>query len=362
MEIQTPKKRLKSSGIAHFAKTSRTPWMDLAASWLATGNRSQRQKNNIYRAIKEAGMGDTIMGKRLFIIRAMSNIHCGVGQEVADIDLPTAREAMTGFPIVPGSTIKGVLRDYFNNYIEDKEGLLAAFGPEFANQAGNEHASALMLTDARILALPVRSFAGVFAYVTAPLVLERLRRDLIQVPLREDLTEIPEVETENALVLSESENMVGVKILLEDLDLNANRVNGSWQKWVNFLTGANFFDGAWGTKIARPRFTLVSNDVFSFLCDTALPVAARIKLDEKTGTVKRGGLWYEESLPAETILCGLVVATKSYRKGKDMTAEDILSTFATQELTLQLGGNATTGKGICSISFMPAENSHGENI
>lgn len=69
-------------------------------------------------------MGDTIMKKKLFIIRAMSNIHCGVGQGVDDIDLPTARETMTGFPIVPGSTIKGVLRDYFNNHIiEDKEGL-----------------------------------------------------------------------------------------------------------------------------------------------------------------------------------------------------------------------------------------------
>lgn len=327
--------------------------MDLAASWLATGNRSQRQ-NNIYLAIKETGMGDTIMKKKLFIIRAMSNIHCGVGQGVDDIDLPTARETMTGFPVVPGSTVKGVLRDYFNNHTEDKEELWAAFGPEFADQAGNEHTSALMLTDARMLALPIRSFAGVFAYVTAPLVLERLRRDLNQIPMGEDLPEIPELETEDAIALPECENLVDDKILLEDLDLKANTADDSWKKWVEFLT-ARLFDNDWGTKIARPRFMLVSNDIFRFLCDTALPVVARIKINEGTGTVQQGGLWYEESLPAESILCGLVIATRSYRKSKKMSADEILAAFAEKELILQLGGNATTGKGLCSIGFASLE-------
>ncbi|MBW2163334.1 MAG: type III-B CRISPR module RAMP protein Cmr4 [Deltaproteobacteria bacterium] len=330
--------------------------MDLAAFWLAIGNKSQKQ-NNIYLAIKETGMGDTIMKKKLFIIRAMSNIHCGVGQGIDGIDLPTARETMTGFPVVPGSTVKGVLRDYFNNHTEDKEELWAAFGPEFANQAGNEHTSALMLTDARILALPVRSFAGVFAYVTAPLVLERLRRELNQIPMRENLPEIPELEIEDALVLPKCENLVDDKILLEDLDLNANTDNTSWPEWVKFLTGENFFDKNWGIKIARPRFILVSNDIFRFLCDTALPVVARIKINEGTGTVQQGGLWYEESLPAESILCGLVIATRSYRKSKEMSADKILAAFAEKELILQLGGNATTGKGLCSVGFASLEKS-----
>lgn len=304
-------------------------------------------------------MGDTIMKKRLFIIRAMSNIHCGVGQGVDDVDLPTARETMTGFPLVPGSTLKGVLRDYYNR-AEEKEKVWVAFGPEFANQAGNEHASAFMVTDARILALPVRSFAGVFAYVTAPLVLERFRRDLVQAGLVRDLPELPKLEAEKALAPQACENLLGDKILLEDLDLEADTVDTSWPKWVEFLTGEKFFDNDWGTKIAKPRFILVSNDVFCFLCDTALPVAARIKLNEETGTVKRGGLWYEESLPAETILCGLVAATKSYRKSKAMAAEEILATFATKKLTLQLGGNASTGKGLCSIRFVPLGESNGK--
>ncbi len=301
-------------------------------------------------------MGDTIMKKKLFIIRAMSNIHCGVGQGVDDIDLPTARETMTGFPIVPGSTVKGVLRDYFNNHTEDKEGLWAAFGPEFADQAGNEHTSALMLTDARILALPARSFAGVFAYVTAPLVLERLRRDLIQISMGKDLPEIPELEIEDAFALPECKNLVDDKILLEDLDLKANTADASWKRWAEFLT-ARLFDSDWAEKIARPRFILVSNDIFRFLCDTALPVVARIKINEGTGTVQQGGLWYEESLPAESILCGLVIATRSYRKSKEMSADEILAAFAEKELILQLGGNATTGKGLCSIVFASLEKS-----
>ena len=43
---------------------------------------------------------------------------------------------------------------------------------------GNSHAGAITLTDARILAFPVRSLKGVFAWVTCPAVLERLARDL----------------------------------------------------------------------------------------------------------------------------------------------------------------------------------------
>ena len=41
-----------------------------------------------------------------------------------------------------------------------------------------KHAGALSLTDARILAFPVRSLKGVFAWVTCPAVLGRLNRDL----------------------------------------------------------------------------------------------------------------------------------------------------------------------------------------
>ena len=54
--------------------------------------------------------------------------------------------------------------------------VFAAFGPETAD--ADKYAGALSLTDARILAFPVRSLCGVFAWVTCRAVLDRLNRDL----------------------------------------------------------------------------------------------------------------------------------------------------------------------------------------
>jgi CRISPR/Cas system CSM-associated protein Csm3 (group 7 of RAMP superfamily) len=44
-------------------------------------------------------------------VQALSPLHAGTGQTVDVIDLPIARERATQLPLVPGSTVKGVLRD-----------------------------------------------------------------------------------------------------------------------------------------------------------------------------------------------------------------------------------------------------------
>jgi CRISPR-associated protein Cmr4 len=87
----------------------------------------------------------------------------------------------TGIPIVPGSSVKGVLRDArrptsggANNDALPK--WLATFGPETQN--AGDHAGALVVSEARLLVLPVRSFRGTFAYVTCPLLLRLAKRDL----------------------------------------------------------------------------------------------------------------------------------------------------------------------------------------
>jgi CRISPR-associated protein Cmr4 len=287
--------------------------------------------------------------KKLYFIHALSNIHCGTGQGVGDIDLPTAREAATGFPLIPGSTVKGVMRDYFSHMGNGKKNLTAAFGPDFGTADAEAHASALMITDARILLLPVRAFAGVFAYVTCPLALRRFGQDMSHVGL-ELPAEIPAVASESALAAADSENRVDDAILLEDLDLSAVDGGEDWRKWRQLIT-KSVFDEDWAESVASSRLTMVDDDVFKFLCTTGLPVTARIKLNPQTGTVAKGALWYEESMPSETILCGLVAATHSYAQPK-IEADLILKDYASEALTLQLGGMATTGKGLCRMRFL----------
>lgn len=286
--------------------------------------------------------------KKLYAIHALSNIHCGTGQGVGDIDLPTAREAATGFPLIPGSTVKGVMRDYFSHVGNGKENLTAAFGPDFGTADADAHASALMITDARLLLLPVRAFAGVFAYVTCPLALRRFAQDMSQVGM-ELPAGVPAVAPGSALSAVDSVNRVGDAILLEDLDLNALDGGEDWGKWRQLIT-KSVFDEEWGESVAASRLILVDDDVFKFLCTTGLPVTARIKLDPQTGTVAKGALWYEESMPSETILCGLVAATHPLTQPR-IEADRILKDYALETLTLQLGGMATTGKGLCLMRF-----------
>ena len=73
--------------------------------------------------------------------------------------------------------------------------------------------------------------------------------------------------------------------------------------------------------------------VFDFLCETGTEVHTRVKISDETKTVQDGMLWTEESLPAETILAGVVACDRVFgRDGKDIATADLLRPrFATTE-------------------------------
>jgi CRISPR-associated protein Cmr4 len=85
-----------------------------------------------------------------FLLHAVSPLHSGTGHAADVIDLPTARMKATGIPFVPGSSIKGVLRDACNTDAADTGKLLAVFGPE--KEHADHHAGSLVAGDARLLA------------------------------------------------------------------------------------------------------------------------------------------------------------------------------------------------------------------
>ena len=113
-------------------------------------------------------------------------LHAGSGSDLGVVDLPIQREKPTGFPKIESSGLKGCIRDAFETarrtttvgtqtiQTSDKATIDRAFGPE----TGGDHAGALGFSDARLLLFPVKSMKGVFAWITCPQVLERLRTDL----------------------------------------------------------------------------------------------------------------------------------------------------------------------------------------
>ena len=93
---------------------------------------------------------------------------------------------------------------------------------------------------------------------------------------------------------------------------------------------------------------IIPDNVFSFLAETATEVRARIKLKEGTRTVEDGALWYEENLPAETLLWGVIGCDRSRRDKDGPNANQLMQHFRGEigmEKSLQIGGNATVGRG-----------------
>jgi CRISPR-associated protein Cmr4 len=103
--------------------------------------------------------------------------------------------------------------------------------------------------------------------------------------------------------------------------------------------------------------------MFHFFAQYAAPVTAHIAIDSATKTVRPGALWYEETLPPETLLYVPLMAEKSRKKGDEKEAveickavvEDLFKDGAREDLWLQVGGNETVGMGWCAIKFIESE-------
>ncbi len=223
------------------------------------------------------------------------------------------------------------------------------FGPSNDPEA---HAGALVVGDARLLALPVRSFRGTFAWTTSPLLLTLAKRDLEEASLP-----VPKLTGRGARVAKESCVLHQGKLYLEDLDLPATESDEA-TAWAGRLAPLASPED----DIFKKRFAIVDDDTMTFLCETAMQVDARVRLDERTRTVESGALWLEESLPPESLLLGLLAADRSRRRGVDMTPEEVLDFALAGEQILQLGGKASTGRGRCRIVPMARkEMNHGQS-
>jgi CRISPR-associated protein Cmr4 len=292
-----------------------------------------------------------MINTRMYWVHAITPLHVGSGRGVGFIDLPIMREKVTSWPLVPGSAVKGVMRENFVRKNTDDKLINAAFG-KGGDDMGN--AGALVLSDARIVCLPVRSLYGTFAFAACPLVLERLKRDLDSAGHKSGPIEMS-FEDDEVVVTTGSKIERNGNVLFEDLDFAIITDNGETNAWAELLAGLLFpNDVAW-QRTFKERFVILSNNCFSFLSETGTEINARIKIDQEKKIVQDGALWYEESLPSETILAGLAWCDRDY-SGKGITQEMIFKEFCPDKaINLQVGGKATVGKGRVRCLFTRGE-------
>lgn len=293
----------------------------------------------------------------LLFIHAQTPLHPGSGTALGTVDLPVQRERHTQWPIIPGSTLKGILRDAgrpnggSNGARED---WLAAFGPETAE--ADKHAGALSLTDARILAFPVRSIKGIFAWTTCHTVLQRLARDLTLVHGNSDELQLPNAPTKDKALCSQSSPLLvdDNKLILEEFEFDRA---GDADKVSNWIADHAFDkDDKFTPERLKTHLAVLDDDDFTHFVRYATEIVARVGLDYERKTVKRGALFYEEFLPAETLFYSLVLTSPSRRENHARSARQILDYLRGKiPPVLQIGGNETIGKGLCAVRLDTAE-------
>lgn len=297
----------------------------------------------------------------MLYLHTLSPLHSGAGQGSGYIDLPISRSATTNWPEIPGSSVKGSLRTACTAAGVSDADVTAMFGVDI--DTPGDGAGQLWPASARLLCYPVRSFKGTFAWVTCSLALRAWQRDYatISAPITlpiptpaSDMTIITSTSSRTPLSLKQGDF---TRVLLEDLDLDINPDQPT-QKQVDAIADriadalfpktesedTEKVEKEWRA-FFKARFAIVSDDAFTFFVTTATPVTAHIRINDDTKTVAKGALWYEETLPAETIFTLPLVD----RPG------DLLSKFSGGIVNaFQLGGNASVGQGVVRARIDPA--------
>ncbi|MCL9662165.1 type III-B CRISPR module RAMP protein Cmr4 [Paenibacillus hunanensis] len=289
---------------------------------------------------------------RWYWLHCLSPLHIGSGDGVGIIDQPIIREKVTEWPFIPGSTVKGVLRNHFISQEESKqaEGNVAWVDQAFGRGKGTEDelAGAVVFSDGRLLAFPVASRYGIFAYVTSPLVLERFKRDATAMGIDVTMPDMSSFTAEQAWITEDSKlvdkvSNTSLTVYIDEFVGTAEK-NTEWHTFATWLGQQCFAGDTESQRLFVERCIVVSDEVFQYLVTMCSEVTPRIRLNEETKTTVDGALWYEEYVPTEALFYGLMWCDRIPVQEKATTKDELLRHLETQTV-IQIGGNATVGKG-----------------
>lgn len=298
----------------------------------------------------------------LFFIFAETPLHCGSGSTVGTIDLPIQREVYNELPIIHGQSLKGAIRDFFeNNYKnsnEEKEKIEITFGPN-----NTEYASCLSFSQANLLLFPIPSFKGVFAYATSPMCLDKFFRTL---KMLYPETKTPDydklknylINENKVLIPSNSSLHLNNKVILANLVFEKESIE-EVDKLALFL-GERIFKKEdnynFLKNILSKNIVILNDTVFSKLTKLKTDVVYRNKIGEN-GIVEEGALWTEEYLPSDTIMWSTIFVGQPKKENSPLKTDIDVLKFVKENLkTLFIGGNKTIGKGLVSIHFCEVQN------
>ena len=294
---------------------------------------------------------------KMLFLYAVTPVHMGAGQAIGVIDNPIQRERHTNHPNMAGSGLKGAIRHQATTMDGWDKGLVnRLFGPDSGNSL---HAGAVSFGDAQLVAFPVRSLKQAFVYAVSPITLARLKRLAVLAKKAADWS-IPEIESDHALVCDERVLNQG-RLVLEAFDFAAVQDEGL-QAIAEWLATNALPDGdahQYFREKIKIDLVLLPDDAFSHFVENATVVEAHVRIDDETGAADAGGLFYTENLPPESLLVSPVFSSVE-RYQKDHTPDgcndaaqvmSLITNGLNNRLLLQVGGDATTGRGQMLLHF-----------
>ena len=279
----------------------------------------------------------------------VSPVHMGAGSATGVIDSPIQREVHTGHPSFAGSGIKGAVRHGFRALGGNEELADTLFGP--ANN--DRHAGAVSFGDAQLVAFPIRSRREGYVYATSPLALSRLQR-LLQLARVEAGWSAPQVGNGECLLTEAGSAALASddgRLHLEVFEYTATadgRVQSIGEWLGRHALGEDESTRYFREKLARDLVVLSDSDLGYFVANATL-VEPHVRIDANTGTASDGGLFYAENLPPESLMVAPLMASMELSGRRDgLDAHAVMQQMHTtlQGKLLQVGGDATTGRGL----------------
>lgn len=300
-----------------------------------------------------------------YILHCQTSIHAGDGTSTGTIDMPIQRERTTGFPVLRDSTTRGSIREHFetpllpnlkklkkktsDNNVEtaltnDEKTALKNFHATFGYRENGDKASAISVLPARLLFFPVRSFKGVFAYVTCPFILKRFIKEMKlfypekSIDIQQESLQVAENEAHASANLKINDTTIGLEEFLfevkdESFDLKPILELFDKENTINRL---------------EEHIAIINDTQFAYFTRLFTEKVTRNKINIEKGVADDTGLFNEEFLQEESILYTTFGFANEFSDKKErLTDKDLQTYFDTNFTSLfQLGGDKSVGKGL----------------
>lgn len=289
------------------------------------------------------------MKKHLVTLYTRTPLHVGCGTSVDVVDLPIMRERITNFPVIPSTSLKGVLREAARQHFGDEKAATTRllFGEDRKLDSDNgeggkvtANAGCVQIMEAKLLAFPVRSLAGCFAWLTCPAALRRFQRDT------DKSFTIPEPRKNQAI--AGAELITNGHVILEEYALEATQLPSDRSDRSDLLSalGDLTADPLWSDKLPA-RLAILHDEDFQHFVSTCTEVVARIVINPETRT--NTNLFNQENVPCEALFYSVLHVFAPRRNDSAAAPGDSLAALLKANPTLQIGGDETTGHGFCSV-------------